>query len=350
MTDEGRTTRKGLGVILWGVAFATLLTAFVDASGLKYAQHFVWPTDTYAFEHGRFAPIDVAMIGSSRVGFDLSPTAVDQCLAERIGRPTRSVNLARRFATAFSVEMMAKDLLEGERRPKVLLFGVEPEGMNARNHESAENTPAHASLASVPETLVDARNWSDLTGALRTLGRGPENLAAFVVGASDTDPRLRWQMLFAGGGAWCFGSEACVAQNQSMMRTERTRWDLRVAEWIPHVTEERFTRYELGTGINHEAMLRLIEWARANDVKLALLDMPLHPIFREQIPKEIQVDYERYVDALAKEHDLPLYRPDAMELAPDRDAWIDPDHLSAKGSLALSQAVCDELLAPLLER
>ena len=350
MTDEWRTTQKGLGVIFWGVALSMLLTAIVDASGLKYAQHFVWPTDTYAFAHGRFAPIDVAMVGSSRVGFDLSPTAVDQCLAERIGRPTRSVNLARRFATAFSVEMIAKDLLDAERRPEILLFGVEPEAMNARNHESDENTPAHASLASVPETLVDARSWSDLTGALRTLGRGPENLAAFVADASDTDPRLRWQMLFAGGGAWCFGSDVCVAQNASMMQTERTRWDVRVAEWIPRVTEERFTRYELGTGINHEAMLRLIEWAHANDVKLALLDMPLHPIFREQIPKEIQVDYERYVDGLAREHDLPLYRPDTMAVTLDRDAWLDPDHLNAKGSLALSQAVCDSLLAPLLQK
>ena len=339
MTDEGRTTRKGLGVILWGVAFATLLTAFVDASGLKYAQHFVWPTDTYAFEHGRFAPIDVAMIGSSRVGFDLSPTAVDQCLAERIGRPTRSVNLARRFATAFSVEMMAKDLLEGERRPKVLLFGVEPEGMNARNHESAENTPAHASLASVPETLVDARNWSDLTGALRTLGRGPENLAAFVVGASDTDPRLRWQMLFAGGGAWCFGSEACVAQNQSMMRTERTRG-------LCRAQAEAVEAWERGTLIRVEELLEQFPHLRADPENV--LDLIYNETDDEPAGARHPFWIESFRPIQVAAFDLDEYRESRSRI--DRDAWIDPDHLSAKGSLALSQAVCDELLAPLLER
>jgi hypothetical protein len=347
MTGERQTTRKGLLVIAWGVAIAALVTAVVDAIGLKYAQRFVWPTDTYAFEHGRFDAIDVAMIGSSRVGFDLSPTALDACLAEELGRPVVSVNLARRFATAFSVEMVAKDLLRGDHRPKVLLFGVEPEAMNARNHQSADNTPNHASLARIPSALLAARSWPDLSGALRTLGRGPENLAAYVAGASDTDPRLRWSMLYQRGGAWCFGSDACVQQNEIMMRAEGLRWDLRVAEWIPHIREERFTHFGLGTGINHDALLRLVEWARANDVTLAMIDMPLHPIFRNEIPDTIESDYAAYLDAFSKDADVPLYRP---VVDPAREAWIDPDHLSDAGALALSNAVCRDLLAPILSR
>jgi hypothetical protein len=348
MTLERQATVRGLGVIASGLALTTLATALADASGLKYAQRFVWPTDTYAFEHGSIEGVDVAMVGSSRVGFDLAPTAIDACLGEAIGRPTRSVNLARRYATAFSVEMIARDLLDGARRPKVLLFGVEPEAMNARNHQSAENTPSHASLTRVPTALVEARSWSEMAGALRTLGRGPENVAAYVAGASDTDPRLRWLMLYMGGGAWCFHSDECTTQNERQMRVESTRWDIRVAEWIPEITEERFTRFEVGSGINHDAMVRLVAWARANDVTLALVDMPLHPIFRHEIPDAVDAEYQRYLDALAAQWDLALYRPDTTALAADRAAWVDPDHLSPTGALVFSEAVCRDLLAPLL--
>jgi hypothetical protein len=258
------------------------------------------------------------------------------------------VNLARRFATAFSVEMLAKDLLVGSHRPKILLFGIEPEAVNARNHQAADNTPAHASLTRFPATLLAARRWSELAGALRTLGRGPENLAAYVSGASDTDARLRWLMLYQGGGMWCFGSKACKEQNENLMRRESTRWEIRVAEWIPQITEERFTSYELGTGVNHDAMERLDAWARDNDVQLALVDVPLHPIFREQIPEQVQSDYDDYLDAFATGSNVPLYRPDTAALAPDRASWVDPDHLAVAGSLALSRAVCRDLLAPLL--
>ena len=102
--DARRTTRHGLALLGWLVVFGLLLTAAVDRMGLKYVQGVIWPTDMHTFGlHDGPRSIDVAILGSSRASFDLTPSVIDACLADKLSRPTHTVNLARVFATGHTM-------------------------------------------------------------------------------------------------------------------------------------------------------------------------------------------------------------------------------------------------------
>ncbi len=122
----------------WLLAMLLLLSFATRAAGLKYVQGVIWPSDLNTFRHlPTDVPIDVAILGSSRASFDLPPSALDRCLGEKLGRPTRTVNLARAYANSSTLRSIAADLLVGPRTPKLVLLALEAESLDAHNPQNA---------------------------------------------------------------------------------------------------------------------------------------------------------------------------------------------------------------------
>ncbi len=345
---EDPVARRGGAIALWVVLWCLVLGGVTEALGLKYAQRFQWPTDLLAFQHGGFEQIDVAILGSSRVGFGLPADGVADCLQSAVGREVTAVNLARMYSTVFSMEALAKDLLDGDYTPQVLVLGISPEALDDHNPKRALNVPFHADYDQLPSLLAQVRSWSDLVATVRVVARGPENLALFAAGAHDGPGRMRWLMLHEGGGQWCFGDEGCIELNERYRKRERGRWDLRMIDEIPHLAQTRFPDFQIG-GREAEALERLAIWSRERDVTLILVDLPVHRVFAAQIPDEIDALYRAWLDDFSERSGVQVLSGLGVRLLSHRQNFIDPDHLAPRAARTFSASLCESGLAAMLD-
>ena len=341
-------TSRGLAILAWVAAWSAGAGGLSEALGLKYAERSPWPTDLFAFAHAGFHDIDVAVLGSSKASFGLPPSAIDRCLSPRVGRNTRTVNLARMYATAFTMAAVARDLLDGERAPKVLVLALEPEAVNAWNPHTPDSVPGTAAAWQVPRLLAGAWSWSEAVAALHVLVRGPESVAIAAAEADGTDARLRWHMLAHGGGQWCYGSWRCKQQNALYEKSEAGRWDQRVKDELPVVRDQRYGAWRVGSGVNHEALVGLLTSAKAQDIRVVLVDMPVHDVFRAEVPDAVASGYEAYLDETAATWGATVWHGQAAVPGDERKHWIDPEHLGPTGAQRLGRALCQEVLADLV--
>ena len=340
--------RRGALVLLWGVLLGALLTEIVDRMGLKYIQGIIWPTDLYTFQHMPAPPLDVAVFGSSRASFALSPDAIDTCLSEELGRPTHSVNLARTFSTAFTARAIVRDLLHGAHKPKVLLLGVGPEFFNENNHQMAPSVATHADITDLPTTLRHARGLTGMVSALWPLVRGAESMSIFLSGRHETQDHLRWMMLHHGGGQFCYGTTTCTENNTRLRANLAHRWGTAVSTMLPTIGEERFSDYVTGSGMVHDSMLDLLAWSRAEGVQLGIVRLPLHDRFLSRIPPEATQKNEAYLRWLSQEEGIPVFSTDGPEWTKKKGYYIDPDHVGPRASERLSHHVCRRMLTDML--
>lgn len=346
--QDRATTLRGLGVLFWILVFGAVIGAVNDALGLKYMQGVLWPTDLSSFEQLPPDPIDVAILGSSRVALGLSPDAIDGCLGQALGRPTRTVNLARAFSTTFAYDVQARELLSGATAPKVLLLGMDPESMNNFNHQLSLNFSSQGDLADIPDMLRGSHGLVEAVSALRPFTRGAESLALYLGQRHKAEARLRWLMLYHDGGQWCFEGETCAGQNRAYLDLLKLRWDLAVRERMPELAGIRFTRYESDGGLMERRLDRLVARARAQGTQVALVDMPLHEAFVGATPEAVMSAYHASLKRASERLKLPTLTAPAEALRHSRMLYLDPDHLNANGARQFSETVCHALLVDLL--
>lgn len=347
--DTRRTTRHGLSLLAWLIVFGLLLTAAVDRIGLKYVQGVIWPTDlhTFGLQDGP-RQIDVAILGSSRASFDLTPSVIDACLSGKLSRPTHTVNLARVFATGHTMLPVYDDLLAADP-PKLMVIGVTPEALDDTNPMMATSVGSAAGVGDMPKELVGARSMLEVVSSLRPLARGAETLPFFLAGRHSEEARLKWIMHHHGGGQWCSGSPACDAQNADLERVLSLRWTQAERGMLPNVRAQRFGDYNARSGRARQAFIALIDRAQADDVEVVLMELPLHRAFTDEIPPEVIEEYEDVLSELVRTRGLTLYQPDVDSWTSDKRHWIDPDHLGRRASAELSRMLCRDVLAGALD-
>ena len=343
-----RTTLRGLSVLVWIVVFGLLATALTDRLGLKYVQGVIWPTDLHTFGL-RASPrsLDVAILGSSRASFDLTPAAIDRCLSRKLDRPTTTANLARVFATAHTMRAVYTDLLHPDP-PEVLVVAVAPEALDDTNPMMPASIAATAGPADVPRELIEARSLTEAVAALRPVVRGAETLPFFLAGRHRQEARLQWIMDHHGGGQWCDGTPACDDQNRDLEQVMAQRWAQAERIMLPTVRTERFGEYVAGEGRVHRALVELVTQAAEDGVQVLFVVLPLHERFQAEIPPSAQAAFDTALDRVAAAHSIPVWRPDAGTWASDPRAWVDPDHLHRQPSLDLSKRLCRDALVPIL--
>lgn len=343
--DASRTTRHGLSLLAWVVVFGALITATVDQLGLKYVQGVIWPTDLHTLGlQDSPRSLDVAILGSSRASFDLTPSILDACLEDALDRPTHTVNLARVFATGHTMGALYDDLLSHDP-PRVLVIGVTPEALDDTNPMMAASVGASTGVADVATEVVGARSLTQVVSALRPVARGTETLPFFLAGRHTEEARLRWIMNHHGGGQWCSGSPACERQNAELEKVLAMRWAQAERGMLPNVREQRFGEYNARSGRALDSMNAMIDDALSQGSAVVLIDLPLHERFTQEIPTEALEEYETALAGLAEGRALTVFRPDASRWASERRHWIDPDHLGRRASAELSRMLCRELLS-----
>ncbi len=343
-------TRRGLAVMFWATLVSLASSLLVECRGLDYVQGVVWPSDLYAFQQVEHGPVDVAILGSSRAAFGLTPTALDRCLEGQIGRPTHSVNLSRAFTTAYAADLLARELLDGERKPRVLLLAIEPELFDENNPRIPVNVATLADIADLPGALGTVRDLKGLFAVLRPIVRGPETLALYLSGRWDTKPWLRWLMLHHGGGLFCSGHDACVAHNKALEQTLDGWWDVVARVLLPRLEQTRFPDYQVGTGPVHAHSEALLAWAQAEGIQVALVELPRLAEFERHIPARVEPSYRAYLDDLLARHPLPYHPVGDDKWTQRRRYYVDGEHLNAAGSARYTEEVCRQTIAPLLRQ
>lgn len=341
-------TLRGLAVVFWALLGSLLCSVLVEQRGLRWIQGVVWPSDLYAFQQVEQGPLDVAILGSSRSAFGLSPSSLDRCLTQKLGRPTHSVNLSRAFTTSYTADLLAEDLLAGPRIPKVLVLAVEAELFDEHNHRLDVSVGRVAGLADIPGAVGTVDDLAGLFALLRPIARGPETLALYLSGRWDTKPWLRWLMLHHGGGMFCTGSDHCRQHNKAVEATLDGWWDIVVRALFPNLGGLRFPDYTVGDGPVHRHTEALLARAEQQGVRVVLAELPRHPEFDRRIPAEVEPAYRGYLSDLVEQHALPHHTAAADRWATQRSYYLDPEHLTAAGAHRASKDLCERTLAPLM--
>ncbi len=342
--------RRGLTVLAWTIGLSAATTATAEMFGLAGVSGVIWPTDLYAFEQTWTGDIDVAVLGSSSASFGLSPSEIDNCLSSRLDRETTTVNLARAFSTAVVWHTLYRDYLGGKRTPKVLLLGLEPEALNARNHKLAENFSNDTHLRDLPSNLAGARTFREGMGALRPLTRGSESLGLLLAGRDHQEARLRWLMVHHGGGQYCFGSKACSRQNEAFEELQEPRWDRFLEHRLATWAGQRFSTWQGDSGIAWERLVDLVALARSRGTEIVAVNMPLHRLLAESIPTEVDNTYREAMTDLAQQQDFTWHDANKPGWQEARILYVDPGHLNSFGSRMLSDEVCSKVASLLADQ
>ena len=344
------TDRRALAIVAWIAALVGFADVLSARLGLKYVQEVEWPTDLYALQqvHRGTRP-DVAIIGSSRAHYGLSPSAIDLCLSDALGRRTETLAANRLTASTYATDIVARDVFGGPAAPRAFVVEVAPESLHAHHFELDYNVASTAAIQDIPECAAVALTGPPaLAACARPLLRGVEN-AAFLLHRGWTDTRhIEWMALYHDGGQYCFDDDACRARNQAYDDSHRGRWDARVAKVLPRVTAERFADYAVGTGLPSAHFVTLLDRARADGAVVFVVNMPVSALYHAQIPPEDQAAWLAWITPTIAAHGARFLDYDTPEWRDRRDLFLDPDHLNARGALLLSNAVCAALTADAL--
>jgi hypothetical protein len=336
----GEVDRRALAVLGWIAALVGATNGVAHAAGLRWLEEVAWPSDLYTFDQLDPAPIDVAVVGSSRSHFGLPPSALDLCLGEALGRRTRTVGLNRLTANGFAEDVVARELL-ADPAPRVLVVEVAPETLAASHFEGAYNVASTAALRDVPECLAHGYG----AGCARPLFRGVENVAQLFDRPFDDRDHVAWMMTYAGGGQYCYDDDACRARNAEYDHRKRGRWQARMDTLIPSVRAGRFADYDVASGISVAHFRALLARSASQGVEVVVVNPPVARVYQDQIPPEV---YATYLAAMAPlgERFVDLNTPAWQG---DRAAFLDPDHLNSVGAEKLARELCEGTLAQLID-
>lgn len=341
------TDLRALGIAAWIAALVVAADVAAAVSGLHWVQAVEWPTDLYTLGQLAPEPIDVAIVGTSRAHFGMPPSAIDQCLSPALGRRTRSVALNRLTASAYTEDLVARDLL-ASTPPTVLVVEVAPELLNAQHFELDYNIASAASLQDVPECLGTVRSFGRLATCARPLVRGVENVAHLYARPFTDHARITWMATYAGGGQYCFDDPACRASNQEYDTRVSRRWQRRVDTLLPTVRAQRFVDYSAREGLNADHLRTLLDREVARGVRVVVVNMPVASVYQAEVPEDVYAEFLAAMDAELRPRGIPFVDFNLPAWREDRARWLDPDHLNSQGAEALTRELCEQTLLPML--
>ena len=115
------------------------------------------------------------------------------------------------------------------------------------------------------------------------------------------------------------------------------------------LAEHHFSRHGLVSGIF--SLLGNVA-ARTKNARIgtAIVVLPFHQIYQREIPDSVQRAFWQRLNSLQSDHGVAIFDANLLGWQERRDLFLDTDHLNASGARALSQPLCDEVIAPILAR
>lgn len=341
------TDRTGAAVLGWIALIVAVVGVVAQGTGLRWVQAVEWPTDLYTLAQLDPEPLDVAVVGTSRSHYGLPPSGLDHCLSDALGRDTRSVGLNRLTASAYTEDIVARDLL-ADTPPRVLVVEMAPETLNAHHFEGDYNLASSAGLQDVPECLASVRSPRQASRCARPLFRGVENIAHYLARPWSDHAHITWMARNARGGQYCYDDDACRARNAAYDARMAGRWQHRMDTLVPTVAGERFQDYDAREGLNADHLRTLLDRESARGVQIVVVNMPVAAAYQAEVPDSVYAEYLAALQDTLGPRGVPLVDFNTAAWQEDRALWLDPDHLNSEGAERLTRALCEETLAALL--
>lgn len=310
------------------------VAGFVDLHGHYTGRNTV--RDKLAlFETEPEAP-DVVFLGTSHEWCGIDPETIDKTARDSGGVSVRSLNLAASAASTLTNYLLARRIVESDRRPRVAYVGVSPASIDANETDTMLN-----GLRSLGEFRDLPLAWSCMPGLFW------DTLATSLLGSyyQWDDVRTYTRCLVMG---------APTSPHSKILHTRRgwARWsgaaDPLPRHESPGIDAGAVARMAGGfplRGPLAEALEDTIELFRSAGIEVRLLEIPVTTIAAPWSRPETNAAYRAIVDRIAGATGTRVVRlPDG--LLEDSD-FFDPVHLHADGARKLSKWLASDVVVAL---
>jgi hypothetical protein len=343
--DRSGDTLPGIGRYALGlvIGFALVLAATLCLPFDRYLAsqqardsemfHARWIYERIHFDP---APIDVAIIGSSRVEAGISPSIMTQALSQKLGRPVHAVSLAMVRPGRDYHALLVRDLVR--YHPEVKLIILSDDGFMPLSHPLFQEMAVRTDVVSQP--LLINRNYFKNLFALpyRNLLNAAEQVRPgwFAVdktfdpsryAGSDLDRTLGYRLP---DGHWRNG-DSVMPVDQLKLRAERTRAIGQSRQFV-HLP---FLPEAWRLAIEYRNMASIGKLADRHHIMLAFVGLPMFGPYDE--PRNPAF--------------LTRYGPDIMltSLRNNPVFYQDDVHLNRAGAIVATRDLADQV-APLLAK
>jgi hypothetical protein len=331
--------------ILWTVVFCFFSFFLFDLLegllGLSY-----WKPDKedtlviYEFQRGSERP-DIVIMGSSRIRFGILPTCMAGALSNTPEEIPDIFNLGQDSGGMRISHTILRDVLQGEKCPKLLLLDVKVWGLNSNS--SGVNNAYFRYYASQWD-IVRSLDISVFSGEFGPRAQGFVRSISNLLWLIRRNPwqasyQERLARLRENKGAEFRYAESSLA---GMTKKERGRFmGLRF-----FMLKDLMEDFQI-SGPAQEAFEDVIVLCRKRNIKLILLAMPLHPDDPEinHYQDEYSV-FMTYVTETCNRENIPFY--DLQEDGPalSDEHFGDYDHMNTEGAEIVSTYVAENILRP----
>jgi len=286
--------------------------------------------------HFDSAPIDVAIIGSSRVEAGISPSLMQQTLSQQLGRPVRVASLALVKPGRDFHYLLVRDLIR--HHPEVKLIVLSDDGFMIESHPMFQEMASPAQIAMAPLVInpsyfknlfaVPYRNLLNAAQQVRPGWFGVDRVfrpAAYA--GPDLDRTLGYRLP---DGHWRNGALVMPAEKLALRAQEtmamRDKWRLLHQTFLPEAWRN---------AVEHRNIEAIDQLARQHHVTLAFIGLPMFG------PR----------DEARNPAYLGRFGPDFLPVALREDPALyqDDNHLNHAGAVLATRYLSDHV-APLLEK
>lgn len=330
-TEPG-TARYVLGMVAgFAVLLAVLLALPFDryiaaqrAAGSEMF-HARWVYERIHFDP---APIDVAIIGSSRLESGISPSLLQQLLSARLGRTVHVANLSVVQAGRDYHDLLVHDLLQAH--PEVRLLVLTDDGLMVYSHPMFQEMASPGQIATAPLLLNKSYFANLLAIPYRNLLNAAEQAAPGWFGVdrsfrpeaylgTDLDRTLGYRLP---DGHWRNGNATMPLAQMQAQASLTAQHRFPISQW-PFLPED------MRLAIDHHYMRSIADLARQHHVALAFVSLPMFG--HENLPPNPQY--------------FSRFGPDFIPTAWHNDAALyqDDTHLNHTGAVIATRYLADHL-------
>jgi hypothetical protein len=344
-------------------------------------------------------PPDVLVVGSSRALRGVDPVALEAALAKQGYEDVQVFNFGINGATAQVIDLVVRQLLPQDKRPKLILFADGARAFNSGRVDItyngvaasegykalvAGNLPIPSSVvAQVPNAKPQGeqsptdngtaapmnlyQRWNEVLNqqlaAVSTIYRQRDRLKtqlreqftailpiellpADVIATSDS-------LIDSSPSASASGAETAIADIQTAVDIDGFL-PLSV-QFNPVTYYQKYARvsgdydsdYDSFTlqGVQTEAMLSLARYAQEQQIPFVFVNLPLTQEYLDPVRKRHEQDFQKFMLQLAQTNDF-FYRNLGNDFLTKPRYFSDPSHLNRYGGYEVSQRLARDVMIP----
>ena len=291
-------------------------------------------------------PADICIIGSSRTREAISVPFFTNYLAQVFPEPVTLVNYACAGARADLVHTITKYMLNGAKKPKLVLYGITPRQF--LSDMERQNLSAY---------FWDLKEWSSIrAGSTNTLTAYLPQVARNEMGKWSLIVRYRkkagilLKTFFTGHpqiSSPLFGQPTEWHHNEPHVSlVNRPLSDERV-EWYVKLFLDRAGSYPLTD--SKEAHVRaVVQLCKQRNIPIVFFEVPTSPLLKNHLPRDVYPEFRRRMQKIVEEKGVAYLDEAQLNLKLGEKHYLEESHLNEDGAKLLSKGLVDQVVLPFL--